>query len=107
MPSWLGQVALGAALMVTVLLSARSAWWLVILIPHTLAVLAGAFQAVTTDNHVVRRRLVLGLHLECALVAVVSLHMISLWFVILALLGWLALAPAFDGSEQTSKGRTT
>ncbi|MEU6762739.1 hypothetical protein ABZ916_09460 [Streptomyces sp. NPDC046853] len=101
--SWWGQTAVGVVLIVTVLLLDRSVGWLFILVPHTLGVLAGATQKVTMANHRARRRLAIGLHLECALVAVVALHLISLWFVILALGGWFVLAGGILSDEPAKK----
>ncbi|MGW7095476.1 hypothetical protein [Streptomyces sp. NPDC054874] len=90
--SWLGQTAVALALIVLTFALGHSAWWLVVLVPHCIATLSLSFQKVTHKNHRFYRHLTIGLHLECLLVALITLSVISLWFVILAIIGWLVLA---------------
>ncbi|MGP3777136.1 hypothetical protein ACTWJ8_40510 (plasmid) [Streptomyces sp. SDT5-1] len=106
--SWLGQVAVAIVLAVLVFALDRSAWWLVVLVPHTIALLAFSFQKVTEKNHRFYRHLTIGLHMECVLVALIVLSVISAWFLVLAIFGWLVLGvSASEGpSEPAQKGRT-
>ncbi|MFE2584567.1 hypothetical protein [Streptomyces sp. NPDC059378] len=89
--SWLGQTAVALALIVLTFALDHSAWWLVVLVPHLIATLSFSFQKVTDKDHRFYRHLTIGLHLECLMVALITLSVISLWFVILAIIGWLVL----------------
>lgn len=101
--SWGGQAALGAALIALIVVWDRSLWWLVLLVPHVLATAAGAFQKVDTEGHRHRRNVALWLHVLGALVALVSLHLISAWFLIAILLGWTIVGGALLEDPDTKK----
>lgn len=105
--SWFGQAAISVALIVLVFALDHSAWWLVVLVPHTIAILSFAFQKVTAKNHRFYRHLTIGLHLECTLIVLIALSVISLWFVILAIIGWIVLGVAASegpGDTAAKKG---
>lgn len=92
--SWRGQAAAGAALAVLVLIPvgwSPSAWWLLLLIPHTLAALAGGGMNVPAKDHMALRALAIALHLVCAVVIVAVLGVISPWWTIAAVVGWLII----------------
>ncbi|MFJ3229128.1 hypothetical protein ACIPJS_38065 [Streptomyces sp. NPDC086783] len=89
--SWLGQSAVAVALVVVTFVLDHSAWWLVVLVPHLIATLIFSSQKVTDKDHLFYRRLTIGLHVECVLIILITLSVISLWFVILAVIGWLLL----------------
>lgn len=90
--SWRGQAAAGAALAVLAVVPvgwSPSAWWLLLLIPHTLAALAGGGMNVPAKDHMELRVLAIALHLVCAVVIVVAVGVISPWWTIAAVVGWL------------------
>ncbi|MFF0116775.1 hypothetical protein [Streptomyces prasinus] len=49
--SWRGQAATGAVLIALVFVLDRSAWWLVLLVPHFVGTVAGCFQKVDAEQH--------------------------------------------------------
>ncbi|MFF9593828.1 hypothetical protein ACF1FX_32370 [Streptomyces sp. NPDC014646] len=101
--SWRGQSALAAALIGAVFLLGNTAWWLVLLVPHLLATFQGWKTAVTADRHDHQRRVAIGLHLLGLLVALVSLGVLSAWFITAVLIGWLAVTVARE--DTVEKGR--
>ncbi|MER5586519.1 hypothetical protein ABT090_33430 [Streptomyces asoensis] len=107
--SWLGQRAIAVALIVVTFALDHSAWWLVVLIPHLIATLSFTPRKVTDRDHRFYRHLAIGLHLECLLVALITLSVISLWLVILAVIGWVVLAVSVSegpgGSVKKGQGR--
>ncbi|GAA2718448.1 MULTISPECIES: hypothetical protein [Streptomyces] len=103
--SWRGQSAVAAALILTVFVLGISAWWLVLLVPHLLATLAGWSVKVTPARHVQQRRTAAGLHVLGLLVALVSLGVLSAWFIIGIVIGWLVVGVACDGSEPKGGSR--
>ncbi|WP_331723979.1 hypothetical protein [Streptomyces sp. NBC_00005] len=91
--SWAGQSVVAAALIGVVLVSDRSGWWLVLLVPHLAATVAGAFQTVDAGRHVFRRKVAIGL------------RVISMWFLIAILIGWaLVWGAVLDETETSAKG---
>ncbi|MFJ9634956.1 hypothetical protein ACIRU8_45425 [Streptomyces sp. NPDC101175] len=102
---WAGQAVVAAALIAVVLASDRSGWWLVLLVPHLAATVAGVFQTVDADGHLVRRKVAIALHAVGALVVLVSLRVISMWFLIGILIGWAFIWGALlDEKETSAKG---
>ncbi|WP_431040460.1 hypothetical protein ACQUSR_00110 [Streptomyces sp. P1-3] len=103
--SWRAEVAVAAALITAVFVLENSAWWFVLLVPHLLATLAGWTVKVTIAQHAYQRRAAAGLHVLCLLVALVSLGVLSAWFIIAILFGWIVIGLATDGTQP--KGQTT
>ncbi|MFC5156388.1 hypothetical protein [Streptomyces amakusaensis] len=92
--SWRGQAAIGAVLIALVFVLDRSAWWLVLLVPHFAGTVAGCFQKVGVEQHSDRRFGAVALHVVALLMALISLSVISRWFIIAAVLGWMLVAGA-------------
>ncbi|MFE7246222.1 hypothetical protein [Streptomyces sp. NPDC057580] len=92
--SWCGQAVVGAALIALVFILGHTLWWLVLLVPHFLGALAGSAQKADAGDHVHRRRTAVGLHIVGVLVALVSLSVISSWFLVAIFVGWIAVAIA-------------
>ncbi|MBH1937837.1 hypothetical protein I5Q34_26805 [Streptomyces sp. AV19] len=103
--SWRAEAAVAAGLISTVFLTDSSTWWLVLLIPHLLATLAGWSVKVTTARHVRQRRTAIGLHVLCLVVALVSLSVLSAWFIAAIVFGWLLIAGISDGTEPEEQRR--
>ncbi|NNN32181.1 hypothetical protein HLK59_17795 [Streptomyces sp. S3(2020)] len=103
--SWVGQAVVAAALISAVFVWDHSGWWLVLLVPHLAATVAGAFQTVDAVRHWFRRKVAIGLHAVGVLVVLVSLRVISLWFLIAILIGWALLWSAvLDETGTSAKG---
>ncbi|WP_215453397.1 hypothetical protein [Streptomyces sp. ATCC 21386] len=98
--SWRGQAAVGAVLIALVFVLDRSTWWLVLLGPHFMGTVAGCFQKVDAEQHRDRRFGAIGLHVVALLMALISLSVISRWFIIAAAVGWMLVA----GSSMDSTG---
>ncbi|WP_327372360.1 hypothetical protein [Streptomyces sp. NBC_01217] len=98
--SWRGQAAVGAVLIALVFILDRSTWWLILLVPHFVGTVAGCFQKVDAEQHRDRRFGAVGLHVVALLMALISLSVISRWFIIAAALGWMLVA----GSSMDSTG---
>lgn len=102
--SWRAETAVAALLIAAVFVVGNTAWWLVLLVPHLLATLMGWTVEVTAARHVHQRRVAVGLHVLCVLVALVSLGVVSAWFLITVPVGWIVVGVA---SEDTPvKGQT-
>ncbi|MEU7599390.1 hypothetical protein AB0B79_41455 [Streptomyces sp. NPDC039022] len=67
--SWRGQAAVGAVLIALVFVLDRSTWWLVLLVPHFVATVAGCFQKVDAEQHRDRRFGAISVHVVALLVA--------------------------------------
>ncbi|MFD9601833.1 hypothetical protein [Streptomyces sp. NPDC059970] len=103
--SWRGQAAVGAVLIALVFVLDRSGWWLVLLVPHFVGTVAGCFQKVDSEQHRDRRSAAIGLHVVTLLVALISLSVISRWFIIAAAVGWMFVAGAsMDSTDAGAKG---
>ncbi|WP_432190422.1 hypothetical protein [Streptomyces sp. Tue6028] len=98
--SWLGESIVTVALIVTVFLLGHTAWWLVLLIPHLLATMLGWSVTVTADRHKQQRAIAIGLHVPCLLVALVSLGVLSGWWITAIVIGWIAIGVASEGNAQ-------
>lgn len=96
---------MAAALIAAVLLWGSTAWWLVLLVPHLLATLAGWSVKVTAARHAQQRGAAVGLHALCLLVALVSLGVLSAWFIIAIVIGWLVVGAACDATEPKGQPR--
>ncbi|MFK4070486.1 hypothetical protein [Streptomyces sp. NPDC029674] len=106
--SWRGQGVLALTLIVLVFVLDHSGWWLLLLLPHLMAVLAGSFQTVAVVDHLRRRKVCIGVHLAGVLVALISLSVISTWFLVLLVLVWIVTAVALsEGPSSSGKGRQT
>jgi hypothetical protein len=99
--SWRGQLAVAVLLIVLVFVLGHTAWWLVLLIPHLLATLIGSFQKVTTEGHRRQCLVTVGMHVVCLMTALVSLSIISAWFIVLVLIGWLVTGVAAGAGPAT------
>ncbi|GAA4658653.1 hypothetical protein GCM10023347_07440 [Streptomyces chumphonensis] len=92
--SWRSQAALGAALAVVTAVPAAwspSAWWLLLIIPHTAAALAGSRIRVPADGHRELRAAAIALHPVCALVVAIVTGLVSAWWILAAAVGWLVV----------------
>ncbi|MGW2183112.1 hypothetical protein ACWCXX_34670 [Streptomyces sp. NPDC001732] len=98
--SWRAQAAVGAVLIALVFVLDRSAWWLVLLVPHFAATVAGCFQKVDAEQHRDRRFGAIALHVVALLMALISLSVISRWFIIAAAIGWLLVAGSSTDTEE-------
>ncbi|MFH8894486.1 hypothetical protein [Streptomyces sp. NPDC017949] len=103
--SWRAEAMVSAALIAAVFLLGNSAWWLVVLVPHLLATLGGCTFKVTAERHATQAKVAASLHGLCLLVALVSLGVLSAWFIIAILAGWFVIGVASDSTE-AAKGRT-
>ncbi len=102
--SWRGQTAVAIALITVVVLD-RTAWWLLLLIPHLLATLLGWSIKVTLQQHKQQRGIAFALHALCVLVILVALGVLSAWWWIIAvLIGWALIGGASaDAPQQGAK----
>lgn len=98
--SWRGETAVVAALIAAVFVLGHSAWWLVLLIPHLLAALLGWLVKVTADGYKQQRAIAIGLHALCLLVVLVTLGVLSAWWVVAVVVGWIAVGVASEGTPQ-------
>ena len=98
--SWRGETAVAVALIGAVFALGHSAWWLVLLIPHLLATLLGWTITVTTERHKQQRAVAIALHALCLLVALVSLGVLSAWWIIATVIGWIAIGVVSEGTGQ-------
>jgi hypothetical protein len=106
--SWWGQAAVAVALAVLVLVADWSLWWLLLVIPHLVATLAGCWQKVTARQHLQRRHLAFGLHAIGVLTILVVTGALSAWFTILTIIGWVVLGGAaldLDADQQKAGRR--
>ncbi|MFL4910628.1 hypothetical protein ACJ6WF_47945 [Streptomyces sp. MMS24-I2-30] len=103
--SWRGQAAVSAVLIALVFILGRSAWWLVLLVPHFAGTVAGCFQKVDAEQHRDHRFGAVGLHVVALLMALISLSVISRWFIIAAAVGWMLVAgSSMDSTDAGTKG---
>lgn len=103
--SWRGQAVVGAVLIALVFVFDHSTWWLVLLIPHVVGTVAGCFQKVDAHQHRDRRFGAIALHVVALLVALISLSVISRWFIIVAVAGWVLVAGSLmDSTDAGAKG---
>ncbi|MFE9445363.1 hypothetical protein ACFYO2_41890 [Streptomyces sp. NPDC006602] len=98
--SWRGQTVVAAALIAAVLALGHTAWWLVLLIPHLVATLMGWSVTVTVERFKEQRAISIGLHVLCLLVALVALGVVSAWWIVAVLVGWVAVGAASEGASQ-------
>ncbi|MFG2979261.1 hypothetical protein ACGFYY_40530 [Streptomyces sp. NPDC048331] len=103
--SWRAEAGVAAVLIAAVFILGNTAWWLVLLVPHLLATLGGCTIKVTAARHAVQTKVAAGLHVLCLLVTLVTLGVLSAWFIIAILVGWLVIGVASDSTE-APKGRT-
>ncbi|MFE8925796.1 hypothetical protein [Streptomyces rochei] len=96
--SWRGEAVVSAVLIALVFIFDRSAWWLVLLVPHFAGTVAGCFQKVDAEQHRDRRFGAVGLHVVALLMALISLSVISQWFIIAAAVGWMLVAGSLTDS---------
>ncbi|MER0443287.1 hypothetical protein ABR738_01605 [Streptomyces sp. Edi4] len=83
----------------------RSTWWLILLGPHFAGTAAGCFQKVDAEQHRDRRFGAVGLHVVALLMALISLSVISRWFIIAAAIGWMLVAGSMaDSTGADPKG---
>ncbi|MFF0170883.1 hypothetical protein [Streptomyces prasinus] len=101
--AWRAQTALAAALIIAALALGHTGWWLVLLIPHLLATLMGWSITVTAQRHRQQRAIALVLQAQGVLVVLVVLGMLSPWWVIAVVLGWLGIG-AFSQDGPAGQG---
>ncbi|MFF7449808.1 MULTISPECIES: hypothetical protein [unclassified Streptomyces] len=102
--SWRGQTAVSIALITADLVLDRTAWWLLLLIPHVLATLLGWSIKVTVQQHKQQRGIAFALHALCVLVILVALGVLSAWWIIAVLIGWALIGGACaDAPQQGAK----
>ncbi|KOV62964.1 hypothetical protein ADL00_23725 [Streptomyces sp. AS58] len=103
--SWRGQTAVSIALITAVAVLDRTAWWLLLLIPHLLATLLGWSIKVTVQQHKQQRGIAFALHALCVLVILVALGVLSTWWWIIAvIIGWALIGGASaDAPQQGAK----
>lgn len=98
--SWRAQTVVAVALIAAVFALGHTAWWLVLLIPHLLATLPGWSVKVTAARHKLQRRVAIGLHALCLLVALVGLEMLSAWWITAVVIGWVIVGVASESDTQ-------
>ena len=105
--SWRGQAALAAVLVVLVLvLGSVTQWWLLLVVPHLVATLGGCWQTVGVADHLQRRVAAIGLHPLGVLMVLTVLGVLSAWWVLLFLGGWIIVgAIAVDAETEVVRGR--
>ena len=93
------------ALITAVFVLDRTAWWLLLLIPHLLATLLGRSIKVTVPQHKQQRGIAYALHALCVLVILVALGVLSAWWwTIAVLIGWALIGGASaDAPPQGAK----
>ncbi|MBC2908341.1 hypothetical protein, partial [Streptomyces cupreus] len=101
--AWRLQTAVAAGLIAAALALGHTARWLVLLIPHLLATLMGWSIAVTGERHRQQRAIALALQAEGALVIVVVLGVLSPWWIIGILAGWIGIG-AFSEDGPAGQG---
>ncbi|WP_149563174.1 MULTISPECIES: hypothetical protein [Streptomyces] len=92
--SWRSQAVLGAAMVVMVAIPAvwsPSAWWLLLVLPHAVAVLAGIRVPVPARSHIDLRAAAIVLHPVGALVVAVVTGLIAAWWIVAVAVGWLVV----------------
>ncbi|MFF9142989.1 hypothetical protein ACF09G_36215 [Streptomyces albogriseolus] len=92
--SWRAQTGVAAALVITVLALGHTGWWLLLLIPHLLATLAGWSIKVTAKKHKKQRGIAIALHAQGVLVSIVALGVIPAWWILGTLAGWALIGGA-------------
>ncbi|WP_326693186.1 hypothetical protein OIE63_39350 (plasmid) [Streptomyces sp. NBC_01795] len=92
--SWRAQSGVAAALIAAVFLFGHTAWWLALIIPHALATLTGWSLKASPKEHKARRKAAIGLHLVGVLLVLVTLGVLSAWFIIAVLFGWAVVGIA-------------
>ncbi|MGK5696424.1 hypothetical protein ACSNOJ_26640 [Streptomyces sp. URMC 128] len=98
--SWRGQSGMAVALITSLFVLGHTAWWLVLLIPHLIGTLMGWSITVTTEGYKLQRGIAIGLHVLCLLVALVALGVVSAWWTIAVLAGWVVVGVASEGSSR-------
>ncbi|MFE5484119.1 hypothetical protein [Streptomyces sp. NPDC056527] len=104
--SWRGQAVVTAVMVVLVFALDLSGGWLVLLIPHLLGTLVGSIQKVDADAHMARRVAAFAVHVVGVLVVLVTLGVISAWFILLILAAWVPLFGTVVEDTTTKKGGT-
>lgn len=99
--SWRGEAAVGATLIALVFILDHSLWWLVLLVPHFAGTVAGCFQKADVEQHRDRRFGAVALHVVALLMALISLSVISRWFIIAAAIGWMLVGGSTADSTDT------
>ncbi|MDV9186834.1 hypothetical protein R6L23_01050 [Streptomyces sp. SR27] len=102
--SWRGQAAVAAVMVVLVFALDMSGGWLLLLLPHLLGTLGGSFQKVDAGDHMTRRYATLAVHVVGVLVVLVTLSVISAWFIVLILFIWVPLFGSFVEDADKKKG---
>ncbi|MFD3622458.1 hypothetical protein ACFWWT_46410 [Streptomyces sp. NPDC058676] len=101
--AWRFQTAVAAGLIVAALFLGHTAWWLVLLIPHLVATLMGWSITVAAKRHRQQRAIALALQAEGALVILVVFGVLSPWWIIAVLAGWIGIG-AFSEDGPAGQG---
>ncbi|WP_326615248.1 hypothetical protein OG949_40870 (plasmid) [Streptomyces scopuliridis] len=94
---------MAAALIASVYILGHTAWWLVLVVPHLLATLAGWPLKATVKEHQARRKAAIGLHFLGVLLVLVVLGVVSAWFIIAVLAGWAVVGIASADGQEAAK----
>ncbi|MDI3408364.1 hypothetical protein [Streptomyces cavernicola] len=87
--SWRGQAVVAAVLVALVFVLDRTWWWTLLLVPHFVGTVVGSLQKVRTEGHRALRHTAMGLHVLAVLVALLFFGLLSMWFLIAIIIGWL------------------
>jgi hypothetical protein len=93
--SWRAQTGVAGALIVAVFALGHTGWWLLLLIPHLVGTLLG-WPITVSARHRQQRAAAMALHGQGALVGLVVLSVLSAWWIIAIVLGWVFVAGAFE-----------
>lgn len=101
-----GQTLATLAVVVTVFATGRTAWWLLVLVPHLLFVLAGYLIKVSVEE---QKRQVAGVVLLCAasaVLALVVLGVLSMFLLLAVFAGWCLYSAMALPDLGTADGKT-
>ncbi|TVL91297.1 hypothetical protein CD790_18885 [Streptomyces sp. SAJ15] len=101
--AWRVQTAVAVGLAIAALALGHTAWWLVLLIPHLAATLMGWSITVTAKQHKQQRTIAVALQVEGLLVVLVVLGVISPWWIIAIVIGWIGIG-AFSEDSPAGQG---
>jgi hypothetical protein len=101
--SWRGQTAVAVALIAAVFVFGRSAWWLILLVPHLGVTLLSWDTKVTLHNQHKQVGVAAGLHALGVLVALVALGVLSAWWSIAVMAGWALTVARAEPAQQGAK----
>ncbi|MFB6945642.1 hypothetical protein ACFWGL_36425 [Streptomyces sp. NPDC060286] len=101
--SWRAQSAVAIALIIAFRLLGYSDWWYALVVPHLVATFCGWRLEATVKNHLAWRNASIGLHVVGALLALIVLGVLSLWFIVALLIGWAIVGTTVADGQEAGK----